>query len=57
MVSENTTAQTRSRAHQAHCGSRRGPQERRRLHGLGNAVVPQIPEIIGRAIMSAHAGD
>jgi DNA (cytosine-5)-methyltransferase 1 len=22
--------------------------------GLGNAVVPQIPEIIGRAIMSAH---
>ncbi len=26
-----------------------------RLHGLGNAVVPQIPEIIGRAIMSAAA--
>jgi DNA (cytosine-5)-methyltransferase 1 len=25
--------------------------ERRRIHGLGNAVVPQIPEIIGRAIM------
>jgi hypothetical protein len=24
-----------------------------RLKGLGNAVVPQIPEIIGRAIMSA----
>jgi DNA (cytosine-5)-methyltransferase 1 len=24
--------------------------ERRRLHGLGNAVVPQIPELIGRAI-------
>lgn len=24
-----------------------------RLRGLGNAVVPQIPEIIGRAIMSA----
>jgi DNA (cytosine-5)-methyltransferase 1 len=29
--------------------------ERRRLHGLGNAVVPQIPEIIGRAIMRAQA--
>jgi DNA (cytosine-5)-methyltransferase 1 len=28
--------------------------ERRRLHGLGNAVVPQIPEIIGRAIMNLH---
>jgi DNA (cytosine-5)-methyltransferase 1 len=27
--------------------------ERRRLHALGNAVVPQIPEIIGRAIMRA----
>lgn len=26
-----------------------------RLHGLGNAVVPQIPEIIGRAILSAAA--
>jgi len=25
--------------------------ERRRLHGLGNAVVPQIPELIGWAIM------
>lgn len=24
-----------------------------RLHGLGNAVVPQIPEIIGRAIIAA----
>jgi hypothetical protein len=24
-----------------------------RLHGIGNAVVPQIPEIIGRAIMTA----
>jgi hypothetical protein len=24
-----------------------------RLRSLGNAVVPQIPEIIGRAIMSA----
>lgn len=24
--------------------------ERRRLHGLGNAVVPQIPELIGRSI-------
>ena len=26
-----------------------------RLRGLGNAVVPQIPEIIGRAIMQAEA--
>lgn len=26
-----------------------------RLHGLGNAVVPQIPEIIGRAIVSARS--
>ena len=26
-----------------------------RLHGLGNAVVPQIPEILGRAILSARA--
>lgn len=26
-----------------------------RLHGLGNAVVPQIPELIGRAIMEAEA--
>jgi len=25
-----------------------------RIRALGNAVVPQIPEIIGRAIMSAH---
>jgi hypothetical protein len=24
-----------------------------RLRALGNAVIPQIPEIIGRAIMSA----
>jgi hypothetical protein len=26
-----------------------------RTHALGNAVVPKIPEIIGRAIM-AHEG-
>jgi DNA (cytosine-5)-methyltransferase 1 len=25
-----------------------------RLGGLGNAVVPQIPELIGRAIMQAE---
>ena len=25
-----------------------------RLKGLGNAVVPQIPEMIGRAIIAAH---
>jgi hypothetical protein len=24
-----------------------------RLHGLGNAVVPAIPELIGRAILEA----
>jgi DNA (cytosine-5)-methyltransferase 1 len=28
--------------------------ERRRLHGLGNAVVPQIPEMIGYAILEAE---
>lgn len=27
-----------------------------RLRGLGNAVVPQIPELIGRAIMNAERG-
>jgi hypothetical protein len=26
-----------------------------RLRALGNAVVPQIPELIGRAIMAAEA--
>lgn len=26
--------------------------ERRRLHALGNAIVPDIPELIGRAILS-----
>jgi DNA (cytosine-5)-methyltransferase 1 len=30
--------------------------ERRRLHALGNAVVPQIPEMIGRAIMETERG-
>lgn len=29
--------------------------ERRRLHGLGNAIVPQIPEIIGNAILDSIA--
>ena len=28
-----------------------------RIRGLGNAVVPQIPELIGRAIMQAQARD
>jgi len=28
---------------------------RRRMDGLGNAVVPQIPELIGRAIMEADS--
>lgn len=31
------------------------PSRVERLNALGNAVVPQIPEIIGRAIMRAHA--
>jgi hypothetical protein len=26
-----------------------------RLRALGNAVVPQIPELLGRAIMAAEA--
>jgi hypothetical protein len=25
-----------------------------RIKGLGNAVVPQIPQIIGEAIMASH---
>jgi hypothetical protein len=36
------------------CGASDGiPNFMDRLKGLGNAVVPQIPEIIGRAIMTA----
>jgi len=31
------------------------PNRSHRLKCLGNAVVPQIPELIGRAIMEAHA--
>ena len=35
------------------CGSGDGiPQRVDRLARLGNAVVPEIPEIIGRAIMN-----
>jgi len=30
------------------------PDRSHRLKGLGNAVVPQIPELIGRAIMEAE---
>jgi DNA (cytosine-5)-methyltransferase 1 len=29
------------------------PDRAHRLKGLGNAVVPQIPELIGNAILSA----
>lgn len=29
------------------------PDRSHRLHGLGNAVVPQIPELIGRAILAS----
>jgi DNA (cytosine-5)-methyltransferase 1 len=29
--------------------------DRRRITALGNAVVPQIPELIGRAILEARA--
>jgi site-specific DNA-cytosine methylase len=29
--------------------------DRRRIKALGNAVVPQIPELIGRAILEAVA--
>jgi DNA (cytosine-5)-methyltransferase 1 len=42
----------------AGCGDGDGlsiAMERRRLHAIGNAVVPQIPELIGRAIMEAEA--
>jgi len=28
------------------------PDRTHRFEGLGNAVVPQIPELIGRAIMT-----
>jgi DNA (cytosine-5)-methyltransferase 1 len=40
--------------HRENDGVSTGPY-RRRLARLGNAVVPQIPEIIGRAIMEAAA--
>jgi DNA (cytosine-5)-methyltransferase 1 len=31
------------------------PERRRRLIALGNAIVPQIAELIGRAIVEKHA--
>lgn len=31
------------------------PNRRRRLKAIGNSVVPQIPELIGRAILAAEA--
>ena len=33
------------------------PDRAHRLKGLGNAVVPQIPELIGRAILEAENGN
>ena len=33
------------------------PDRSHRLKGLGNAVVPQIPELIGRAILEAHVAE
>jgi DNA (cytosine-5)-methyltransferase 1 len=43
--------------HRGH-GSRNGiPDYVERITALGNAVVPQIPELIGRAILAAEAGD
>ncbi len=33
------------------------PDRSHRLKGLGNAVVPQIPELIGRAIMETQANE
>jgi DNA (cytosine-5)-methyltransferase 1 len=36
------------------CGSGNGI--RKRLHALGNSIVPQIPEMIGRAIVEAEGG-
>jgi DNA (cytosine-5)-methyltransferase 1 len=39
------------------CGIANGiPDRSHRLKGLGNAVVPQIPELIGRAILEANNG-
>jgi DNA (cytosine-5)-methyltransferase 1 len=41
------------------CGSNDGLStklDQARIAGLGNAVVPQIPELIGRAIMDAENG-
>jgi hypothetical protein len=31
------------------------PERRRRLIALGNAIVPQIAELIGRTIVQKHA--
>jgi DNA (cytosine-5)-methyltransferase 1 len=33
------------------------PYRLERLGALGNALVPQIPEIIGRAILSSQQGE